>query len=368
MARFFNLSRTGKAVACFSCWLLLTGCAAIPDVSVAYRPVKWTIPVSIAYTITCTFKKDFAIIQRGATVSPIYAAGPDNPAFRIRLAELNRFFSDAEMSFSFTEDGRLKSINQSTTGQGELVVKSAVATLGALAALAPVKSSSNGIQLYSNDVPQGEVKLIDPKKLCEVVQKFNLTASGQFYQVSLAKVTELNEGELNREAKNPSDQEDLNQALKEAGFSPSAFAKGNLGTDELQPIESIKPVDQSSEVPLTLQRMVTLTVTVDDSLGPPVTRAFPVPITKTFTLPIPKAALFGKQSFALSLSESGRITTIGYVKTTGVPGALNAAGALASAEVTRDNAEAAALKAAADLIAQQQRYIRCKFKEAEDCK
>lgn len=96
-------------------------------------------------------------------------------------------------------------------------------------------------------------------------------------------------------------------------------------------------------------------------------KSLPVPTTETFVLPIPKAALFGKQTFVLSLAESGRISTLGYGRTTGVPGAFNAATAASTAEITEDNAGAAALKAAADLIAQQQRFNTCKLKPT-DCK
>ncbi|SEF25605.1 hypothetical protein ABL840_01685 [Variovorax sp. NFACC27] len=130
---------------------------------------------------------------------------------------------------------------------------------------------------------------------------------------------------------------------------------------------SLKSNVTSKEVALTLQRMVALSAKAEDAQGPIGTKSAPVPTTDTFVLPIPKAALFGKQTFVLALAESGRVSTLGYGRTTGVPGAFNAATAAATAEITEDNAEAAALKAAADLIAQQQRFNTCKLKPA-DCK
>ena len=84
-------------------------------------------------------------------------------------------------------------------------------------------------------------------------------------------------------------------------------------------------------------------------------------------LPIPKPALFGKQTFALTLTESGRITSLGYGRTAGAPGARNAVGSLAGEQTAEDTAEAAALKAAADLIAQQARLNTCVLKPTE-CK
>jgi hypothetical protein len=77
-------------------------------------------------------------------------------------------------------------------------------------------------------------------------------------------------------------------------------------------------------------------------------------------LPIPKAALFGKQTFSLSLSEAGTITAVDYGKQTGAAGALNAAGSIATAvDPETPTAKAADLKAQADIIAQQQRLLRC---------
>ena len=113
--------------------------------------------------------------------------------------------------------------------------------------------------------------------------------------------------------------------------------------------------------------MVSLSAAATDAQGPIGSKSVPVPTTTTFAVPIPKAALFGKQTFSLVLAESGRITSLGYGRTAGVPGALGATAAAAGAETTEDNTEAAAMKAASDLIAQQQRYNNCKLKPSE-CK
>jgi hypothetical protein len=85
-----------------------------------------------------------------------------------------------------------------------------------------------------------------------------------------------------------------------------------------------------------------------------------VPTGNTYYLPIPKAALFGKQSFTLALSEVGTVTSVFYGKTSGAVGALNAAGAVANMETDKTQAEK--LKAQSDLIAQQQRYVLCTTK------
>jgi hypothetical protein len=58
---------------------------------------------------------------------------------------------------------------------------------------------------------------------------------------------------------------------------------------------------------------------------------------------------------------SGTITSIGYGKTSGLSGGLGAAGLLAGAFTPQSDADTAAqLKAEADVIAQQQRVLRCR--------
>jgi hypothetical protein len=78
-----------------------------------------------------------------------------------------------------------------------------------------------------------------------------------------------------------------------------------------------------------------------------------------------KAALFGKQTFTVSLSEAGAVMSVGYGKNAGTASALNAIGAIVNTETAA--AKAAELKAQADLIAQQQRLVLCQTKP-DQCK
>lgn len=366
-----SLRRAVSVAAVLAASAFLAGCATVPDVSVSYRPVKWAVSVTVVHTLTCNRDNNLVAVQRGATFQPIYSAAAESAAYRIQLKDLDRFYADSDIALGFTDDGRLKSINQTTVGQGETVVKSAIAAVAAIStmrAAAPITAPpAPGVQLFWSNVPQGEVKGAQPSRICAIIRNNSIVALDQLPQVSLVQSTVLRAGAMNSQAEPSKDQEKLLQDLRVAGLDLSAKASATLGTEELQPISNLKSIVTSNEVPLTLQRMVALSAKVEDVQGPIGTKSAPVPTAETFVLPIPKAALFGKQTFVLILSESGRISTLGYGRTTGVPGAFNAATATATAEITEDNAEAAALKAAADLIAQQQRFNTCKLKPA-DCK
>jgi hypothetical protein len=86
-----------------------------------------------------------------------------------------------------------------------------------------------------------------------------------------------------------------------------------------------------------------------------------VPETATWQAPVPRAALFGSRKFELSLSEAGRPLAIGYTGASGGSSAISAAAAAATAAADDSVlTEAAETKAEADLIAQQQRLVRCR--------
>ena len=92
-----------------------------------------------------------------------------------------------------------------------------------------------------------------------------------------------------------------------------------------------------------------------------------IPRAETYKLPIPKPVLFGKQTFAIGLTDTGAVSTISYGKVDGSASALNSLSALASAQTTVASAKAAELQARADLIAQQQRVVLCESKP-DQCK
>ena len=86
-----------------------------------------------------------------------------------------------------------------------------------------------------------------------------------------------------------------------------------------------------------------------------------------YVLPIPRAAFIGKQSVTLKLSDAGAITQLGYGSENGAATAIGSAGkALDLLNGQTDAERAAALSAQADIIAQQERLLRCRA-DPENC-
>jgi len=158
--------------------------------------------------------------------------------------------------------------------------------------------------------------------------------------------------------------------LKKAGLDLRAPVTADIVQGSTQPIAKPGKAVGPDDVALELQQTggLSLKAMPQEAEAEPIgTATVTVPLRDTFVLPIPKAALFGKQSFSLSLADSGRITSIGYGSTTGAPGALNALASVAGVQSAEDAAEAAARQAAADLIAQQSRLSACLLDPA-NCK
>ena len=78
-----------------------------------------------------------------------------------------------------------------------------------------------------------------------------------------------------------------------------------------------------------------------------------------YRLPVPRAALFGKQAFAASFTESGALGKVEYAASGGAGAAMTALDSLASARADSAAQQAADAKTQADLIVQQQRLVAC---------
>jgi hypothetical protein len=82
---------------------------------------------------------------------------------------------------------------------------------------------------------------------------------------------------------------------------------------------------------LTLTRTENVTFNIEAGGKTIYSASVVVPGTSTYQLPVPGAAFFGKQSFALTLTDAGAISSIDYGKETGAAAPFNVAGSIVSA-------------------------------------
>jgi hypothetical protein len=109
--------------------LSLAACSTIPDVEYSYYVSKMNGVATAVQSVTCTPDLQSIIVVNTATFVPSYSADRKRGLFKVRIRAIEGAFgsfADSDANFGFFDDGRLKSINQSTTGQGETIIKSAV--------------------------------------------------------------------------------------------------------------------------------------------------------------------------------------------------------------------------------------------------
>lgn len=350
--------------------LCLSGCASIPDVSLRYYPTDWRASVTVTQTLGCIDKGTRPLALHTVSVVPLYFSRDTQELFEVRVAELDRWFADAEMSVSFTDDGRLKSVNQSATGQGEAIAKATVTLLssGGLGAAVTKQGPSPMLSLKKADaddsLPGADVAAC--RRIAEWGggDPITLTYKAGFGVAEVAPPDGAAAPRPPIPFKPTPGSAALHKALE--GLLPALTLHAGTMTPVPSGAWHAPGALPSNTVALKLQRMVNVGLKVQADGQAIGSGGLLVPTTTVYELPMPKAALFGKQGFSLALADSGAVLGIGYGKTSGAAGAGNALAGLASAETTAYTTQAAALKAEADYIAQQQRLMRCQM-NPKDC-
>lgn len=331
---------------------LLAGCATVPDVTYKYYRTTWNGAVTVTQTIGCTTGESNRrmIYVQSATVSTNYSRDNTKEPFTLRAKEFGSTWGDSDITVTFTDDGRLRSINQSSTGQGEAIVKSFTGLAGTLSALYEISLMRTEKQSNLNEA----CRVVDgwgDKKPVSLIYRASLSDKSIGATVDLTPTK---------------DSENLHKELvKNApGILPTFNVK--VEDDGDIPTSATHAENDKSNAMIELQRLARLKLTTSSSSDGQIGSArIVIPKAATYTLPIPKPAIFGKQSFGLSLTEAGAISSLSYGKTSGVGAAFNSANALAT--LGTPATEAAELKAQADLLAQQQRITLC-LSKPDQCK
>jgi hypothetical protein len=282
---------------------LLGACASMPDVTYTYYPGVATTSVAVTQTISCTTDKTDLIFGYSAPqVTTANSADRSNTPYTLTVKKLDNAFADSDFTFTTTDDGRLKSINASFTGQGEAVLKSAISLGAALAA------AGGGAPSHA--------KL----KECDAIANW-----GGGKPISLVYNGKMNPADghrLNLEVAQDATSLKIYNALNAKRRMPQLQVVPGSAAP-MAPAASYDRPHTGYSVWLHLQKVVTVPLDLREESTTIYTSVVTVPTKDTYDLPIPGAALFGKQGFALTLNDSGAITSIDYGKTTGAAGAVN---------------------------------------------
>jgi hypothetical protein len=362
-----------SVIAVLAC--LLAGCAKVPDVTLSYYLATWKTTVLVTQTVGCSEQGEHLTWRANCTATTTYL-GDTSKRRELPIKGPDHSYADSSIAMTLTEDGRLKGINQSSTGQGEVLLKASVA-------LAPLLLSSSAFSPGTREPGADETRRLQAevirKAACDVIN-----ASGRGTPITLSYRKEIGAADLGKtirlepipESKDLYDK--IRNALPELCLLVGDLENLQSGAD-WPPGRSLKKSPSGADgplphaagdcVPLTLQKvgLIRLEVQADsEALGNAIVLVVPDTGDRgTYQLPIPKAAFFGSHKFSITLSDAGAITNISYEKTSGAAGAANSVGAIGPA--LSPTALAADLRAQADIIAQQQRLVLCETRP-DQCK
>jgi hypothetical protein len=385
----------------------LVGCATIPPVTVSYYFPKAESYVQVTQTIGCSAKVDPNPPKKGEKAAPpdhrrisvaatvsattAYSADLTAPIHQgtFQYDKQNGTFIDGDASVTLTSDGRLSGVNVTTAGQGGAVIKDLVTLAAAIAVVGapantdstptPIDNACDQVDSYAAlgaSAPAAGAKPPSPvvSLTYSVYVTYDLRAAAPVFSVDRSL------------SPNYPGTSGASFKLRPDAASQSALKdiSGPLG-DKLDILLNLDPtvraINQVADYTgngskLELPSLVLVNPSVTGRVGDPTqsdsktlwSANVPVPTGKTFHVPVPEPALFGKTAFSIALSDAGTITTLHYGSNSGAPDATDALGSIAKAlqpESTADKAKE--VQAQADLIAQQQRLIRCQVSPV-DCK
>lgn len=316
--------------------LTVVACSSTPNVEVHYYPARGSTAFKLTRTISCD-ANDNPIIANHVAATVTHSADLRAPLHQLNISLLDGAMSNSDIRFEFYSDGRLKGVNATTTGQGDTTIKSAISLAAAARGIVSRTAECAFIKLAGKGKPLTLTfsKTIDDPQMGDVV-KIPPQLSSQYYYSKLSTVL---------------------------GTSCAVFAKTSTAKKPVVASVGTKDVSLKLKQPGRVKVAIRVTDNASCSITAPpiwdgdlVLAQFGV----EYEVPIPRAAVFGKQVFAATLDESGALTLLQYAKDSSASQTLNVGKGLAdsfSGDTTAD--KTAAIKVEADLIAQQQRLVKC---------
>jgi hypothetical protein len=340
-----------KTVPFLAAGALLSACASLPPVSYNYFPSKGTASVTLTQTVDCNSDNTALVItQTVPTVAVQYAGDHSQAPWALPLAIGTSQVADKDMTLGFYDDGRLKSINASSTGQGETVLTNVVSlAVAALPLLAGGAPAAGPIEECGAVASWGKGK---PIAITYAAAFDLILASGQ--RITIAPTPDV---------------KPLHDLLDKNGRLGTLQAVVSNTSQKLAPVTFTPRAGHDDDyIPLKLQVIQPVQIDIQAS-GTSIWKADVLaPTLQSYTVPIAKDAWFGKSVFVLALAESGAVTSIEYTRNTGATGPVNVATAAAKAAAPTSTSDTLAqLKAQDDLIVEQQRHATC-LAHPDQCK
>lgn len=351
--RFRTMSSRLATMGGFVAITLLAGCADVPGTTFAYYLPKASATLTLTQSMICTQARDELVTVESPDVAVVFSRDIQR-RHTLDLEALDSKLSDIDFKFDLTDDGRLKDINTQATGEGDAIAASAIKLIttvaAATAAIAPARLA------VAKAAPP--VRTSGP---CKVLAD----------QVGTDKAATLTYAMPVDLLKPGTHSFDVSAATPDSQSLASRLGSGRpvvaVVVDQAVPIEGPSSPQTPGVPQLVVPKVATVHLSahmVEPSGNAGATfwtRDVLVPTPADVYLTIGKGAAFGKQGFEMSAGEAGGVSMLHYSKSAGLGAALDtASGAIAALQPKSPADQAAALNAQSDLIAAQQRLVKCK--------
>lgn len=111
---------------------MTSACARLPPVNFNYYPSKGVTSISVTQTFDCSADKTrLVVVTTTPAVTTSYSADHSQRPVLLEVSKTRGELSDTDITINYYDDGRLKSINSVSTGQGEAALKTAISIVGA---------------------------------------------------------------------------------------------------------------------------------------------------------------------------------------------------------------------------------------------
>lgn len=326
--------------------VVIGACARTPPVVTTFPATKTSLVMRVVRTVGCD-AKNWPVVA--STVTPRILHTADHATlFTVDIAKIDGDWANSNIKFGFYDDGRLKGINATTEGKGEEILTAAIklATTVATAGLSATGTRS----LTDTEV----------ETACKELK-------ARFGDTPLSLAFDVND-DLSSQSSGKPLEPDWQSERYYNRFKPligeTCLIFGNL----LPVAEPVKlPAAKSTAYAMLGARQpawreLSVTVGPVGECGKSAIWTGIVPVAQqgtSYKIPIPRAALFGKQEFGAAFDEAGTLTTLQYAKDSGMAGALTAA------QSGLDAVQTTTAEREAELIAAQQKLIKCRTTPSE---
>lgn len=340
------MTKSRKIAATVLAVMALGGCATTPPVTMYYYLPRADAQVTVIRSLACNANDTELFVANTITSKVEYSADPHH-RYPVNVEALDGPLANTELGITLAADGRrLLGFNVTQTGQGSQVVDALLAVAGVALAGASGDDPSQLKTVCENIENNGK----------EGVLTLTFSATEAFESIGTASEFAVISQDADR------------LALVQAATGVLCLTVSGLDQPVLPPVDVNR--ERRSDLQVKLRQPARMQMEVaPDELG----SACDSPADAIWSgnvlvpqqgvlydIPLPRAAAFGKQSVTVSLSEAGALTSLKYGGESGVASVVGSAGKtldLLNGSTTAERA--AALDAQADLIAQQERLLKC---------